>query len=67
MTGVQTCALPISTPCRDLELIPEDTDKLSLVANTVVDNYAQYDYCKSIVSEWIEWYTTQKKIFDEVK
>ena len=33
----------------------------------VVENYTQYHECALKVEEWNTWYTTQKKIFEEVK
>jgi hypothetical protein len=52
--------------CPDLKLIPETT-KLSEVLPVVVDNYGQYYTCKDSVDSWIDWYNSQKKIFDSVK
>jgi hypothetical protein len=52
--------------CPDLKLIPETT-KLSEVLPTVVDNYGQYYTCKDTVDNWIDWYKSQKKIFDSIK
>jgi len=52
--------------CPDLKLVP-DTTKLSEVLPTIVDNYGQYYTCKDTVDNWIEWYTGQKKIFDNIK
>jgi hypothetical protein len=52
--------------CPDLKLVPETT-KLSEVLPTVVDNYGQYYTCKDTVDSWIDWYNSQKKIFDNIK
>ena len=52
--------------CPDLKLIPETT-KLSEVLPVVVDNYGQYYACKDSVDSWIDWYNSQKKIFDSIK
>jgi len=52
--------------CPDLKLIPETT-KLSEVLPVVVDNYGQYYTCKDSVDSWIDWYNSQKKIFDSIK
>jgi hypothetical protein len=52
--------------CPDLKLAP-DTTKLSEVLPVVADNYGQYYSCKDNTDSWIEWYNTQKKIFDSVK
>ena len=56
----------LMTACPDLKTV-ENTDKLSKVIETVTDNYAQYHECRVKVDTWIDWYNTQKKIFDEVK
>jgi hypothetical protein len=52
--------------CPDLKLIPETT-KLSEVLPVVVDNYGQYYTCKDTTDSWIDWYKSQKKIFDSIK
>ncbi len=52
--------------CPDLKLT-EPTDKLSDVLKVVVENYGQYHECKIKVDTWVEWYKTQKQIFDSVK
>ena len=54
------------TACPDLKETPETT-KLSEVLSVVVENYGQYYTCKDNVDSWIEWYNTQKKIFESVK
>ena len=52
--------------CPDLKLAP-DTTKLSEVLPVIVDNYGQYYTCKDTVDNWIDWYNSQKKIFDNIK
>ena len=52
--------------CPDLKQVNQDTTKLSEVVSVVVDNYAQYYECKVKVDNWIEWYKSQKEIFDKV-
>lgn len=52
--------------CPDLKTIDPNSKKLTEVLDIVVDNYSQYYDCKSNVDDWIEWYNTQKKIFDKV-
>jgi hypothetical protein len=52
--------------CPDLAKTPETT-KLSEVLPVVADNYGQYYTCKDTVDSWIDWYNTQKKIFDNIK
>ena len=53
--------------CPDLKQLDENTTKLSDVVKGVVDNYAAYYDCKASTDDWIEWYKTQKKIFESVK
>ena len=52
--------------CPDLKTVP-DTEKLSDVLKVITDNYGQYQECRIKVDTWIEWYKTQKQIFDSVK
>ena len=52
--------------CPDLKLV-EPTEKLSDVLKVVTDNYGQYHECKIKVDTWVEWYKTQKEIFESVK
>jgi hypothetical protein len=53
--------------CPELKTINENTTQLSEVLKTVTENYGQYQECKIKVDAWIEWYNTQKNIFDSVK
>ena len=52
--------------CPDLKQT-NPTDKLSDVLKVVVDNYGQYHECRIKTDAWIEWYNSQKQIFDSVK
>ena len=52
--------------CPTLELV-KPTEKLSDVLDVVTDNYAEYHKCKIKVDSWIEWYDSQRKIFESVK
>jgi hypothetical protein len=53
--------------CPDLQKVDESTTQLSDVISVVSDNYAQYKECRVKVDNWIEWYNTQKKIYESVK
>jgi len=53
-------------PCPHLEKLEKEA-KLSDVAKSVVNNYTKYHECSIQNDSWIEWYSMQKKIFDEVK
>jgi uncharacterized protein YfeS len=52
--------------CPELKKLAQDA-KLSDVARTVVGNYTQYQHCSNKSDAWVEWYNSQKKIFEEVK
>lgn len=45
----------------------EQEPKLSDVSRTVAINYGTYYECAVKVDTWIEWYNSQKKIFESVK
>lgn len=53
--------------CPSLKSIDKNTEQLSKVINVVAENYSQYHECKIKVDTWIDWYNSQKKIFDSVK
>ncbi len=53
--------------CPGLEQVDPGTTKLSEVVRVVTDNYTQYHECRVKVDSWIEWYRTQRSIFEEVK
>lgn len=57
----------LMTACPDLRLVPEGTTQLSVVVDAVASNYGQYQLCQARSATWIDWYNTQKKIFDDVK
>ena len=52
--------------CPDLKLI-NPTTKLSDVVEIVASNYGQYKECQVKVDSWIDWYNTQRQIFESVK
>ena len=56
----------LKVTCPDLMLL-EPTTKLSEVVSVVTKNYGQYQECQIKVDTWIEWYKTQKEIFESVK
>lgn len=56
----------LTKTCPDLALIPK-TDRLSTVLEVVTENYALYRECQIKSQTWLEWYRTQKEIFDSVK
>ena len=56
----------LKVACPDLAML-EPTTKLSEVVTVVAKNYGQYQECQIKVDSWIEWYKTQRSIFEEVK
>ena len=53
--------------CPALEKINEEEAKLSDIAKTVTKNYTTYYECAVRDDAWIEWYQTQKQIFEGIK
>lgn len=56
----------LMSTCPDLKQTPP-TSKLSDVLQVVTDNYSQYYECRVKLDSWIEWYKTQKTLFEELK
>jgi hypothetical protein len=56
----------LKTSCTPLEVIP-NAAKMSDIITIVSKNYGEYHNCNAKVEAWNEWYTKQKKIYDEVK
>ena len=54
------------TPCPQLQKIPDDA-RLSDITKTITVNYGTYYECAVKTDAWIEWYNSQRKIFEEVK
>jgi hypothetical protein len=54
--------------CEPLKTI-EPTDKVAItdMLKVVVENYVRYYNCATKVEGWQEWYTEQKKIFEDIK
>lgn len=53
--------------CPALKTIETETSVFSEFTKTVVENYTTYYDCSTKQEAWIEWYNTQRKIFEEVK
>ena len=52
--------------CPPLEKL-ENEAKLSDIAKSVTNNYTKYHECSIQNESWIEWYKTQKQIFESIK
>ncbi len=53
--------------CPDLKTVDPKNDKLSLIVDTVADNYKEYYECKSKVDDWVTWYKGQQKLWETLK
>lgn len=52
--------------CKDLKQT-EETSKLSDVLKVVTENYSTYHECSIKTETWIDWYKSQKEIFESTK
>ena len=57
----------LMTACPELAMVADGTTQLSEVLKTITENYSQYHECRIKNDLWIEWYKTQKEIFNSVK
>jgi hypothetical protein len=53
--------------CEDLKLLSGDNVSITDMLKVVVENYRLHYECANKVEGWTEWYTEQKKIFEDVK
>ena len=51
-------------PCAELAPIKEEP-VLSEVSRTINGNYSAYWLCANKVDTWIQWYTEQKKLYED--
>lgn len=54
----------LTQQCENLIVINSDTVELSEFVGVVAQNYRLYQQCSIKNDGWIEWYKTQKQIFD---
>jgi hypothetical protein len=77
LTGCMTTPVPVKMkfpsapesffePCSELKILDKNA-KLSDVAKVVVENYTLYHECSVKSESWMEWYKSQKKIFEDIK
>jgi hypothetical protein len=57
----------LKVSCPNIKLLDPATTKLSTVVGVVSENYGQYQECQIKVNGWIQWYESQKKIYESVK
>ena len=55
----------LKQPCPELQTVSPDNTKLSDLMTAVTSNYREYHECQIKVESWQEWYSTQKKIFED--
>ena len=53
------------TSCVELQKL-ESSAKLSDISKTITANYTKYYECSIKNDTWIEWYKTQKRLFEQV-
>lgn len=58
---------PLLEKCPQLQKIDKDSVSIVDLTGTVVGNYTTYYECAVKSDSWIEWYNTQKKIYESVK
>lgn len=71
LTGCHTIYVPIPPPafpdigekmkyrCPELEMA-KNSEKLSVLLESVISNYGEYHNCKAAVEAWNQWYIEQK-------
>ena len=55
--------IDLLTSCEPLKILNDPTT-LSQLTKTVSSNYTEYFTCSTRLNGWIEWYNTQKKIYN---
>jgi hypothetical protein len=53
--------------CPDLKTVDPNNDKISVLVETVADNYKEYYQCGDKVEGWISWYNEQQKLWKTIK
>jgi hypothetical protein len=53
-------------PAPNLKTLNVKNPQLSDIINNANDNYAEFYKLQSKYNQWINWYNTQKKIFESV-
>lgn len=57
----------LAVECPNLQKLSADTKKLSEVVSNVAENYSTYYECQARKEAWVEWYKSQKQIYESVK
>jgi hypothetical protein len=62
-----TVPVELLVACPDLKTVDPNNDKISVLVETVVDNYKEYYQCGDKVESWIVWYSEQQKLWETIK
>lgn len=62
-----TAPADLLVSCPDLKTLDPNNDKISVLIETVTDNYKEYYQCGDKVNGWITWYTQQQKLWKTIK
>ena len=57
----------LAKPCELLLPLDRSKRELTDLLENTTDNYAKAKECHAKSKAWVEWYETQRKIFEEVK
>lgn len=57
----------LTEDCADLTLIDDSEEKFSEVLKIITSNYGKYHECRIKVQLWNDWYTQQRKIYNNLK
>lgn len=58
---------PLMIKCPELSIIEDNPVSIIDLLKVVVKNYTSYHQCAITTESWIDWYNSQKRIFDSVK
>ena len=53
--------------CPQLQKVDSDKGTMREMLKVVIENYATYYQCAAKTHGWQDWYTEQKKIYNDVK
>jgi hypothetical protein len=57
----------LTEKCPELKLIETDQVAITDMLKVIVENYSRYHQCSYKVEGWNDWYTEQKKIYDDLR
>lgn len=57
----------LTEPAENLKPLPEDKKTLTDLLENANENFGSYYTLKEKYNSWIEWYNTQKNIYESVK